>query len=108
MKYRDELLGNYGDDERRELTQDERKRLAMSFAKYNPGYRGPYGPVDEPGLRQSEPAFGAMVLAPGLRGLASMVKQATTGPQRQFESLPQGREKDMSERLGELLYGLKR
>ena len=75
-----------------QLTDEQQRQLAMSYARYNQAPR-PIGP--EAGLRPVEPVFGAMVVAPGLRGLAQMVKNP---PAKQaWEAMPYDKYKDAAE-----------
>lgn len=75
-----------------QLTDEQNRQLAMSYARYNQAPR-PIGP--EAGLRPVEPVFGAMVVAPGLRGLAQMVKNP---PAKQaWEAMPYDKYKDAAE-----------
>ena len=94
MKYREYLMGGPIDPPKKksQLTDEQQRQLAMSYARYNQAPR-PIGP--EPGLRPVEPVFGAMVLAPGLRGLAQMVKNP---PAKQaWEAMPYDKYKDAAE-----------
>ena len=94
MKYREYLMGGPIDPPKKksQLTDDQQRQLAMSYARYNQAPR-PIGP--EAGLRPVEPVFGAMVVAPGLRGLAQMVKNP---PAKQaWEAMPYDKYKDAAE-----------
>jgi len=94
MKYREYLMGGPIDPPKgkSQLTDDQQRQLAMSYARYNQAPR-PIGP--EAGLRPVEPVFGAMVVAPGLRGLAQMVKNP---PAKQaWEAMPYDKYKDAAE-----------
>ena len=94
MKYREYLMGGPIDPPKKksQLTDEQNRQLAMSYARYNQAPR-PIGP--EAGLRPVEPVFGAMVVAPGLRGLAQMVKNP---PAKQaWEGMPYDKYKDAAE-----------
>jgi len=94
MKYREYLMGGPIDPPKgkSQLTDEQQRQLAMSYARYNQAPR-PIGP--EAGLRPVEPVFGAMVVAPGLRGLAQMVKNP---PAKQaWEAMPYDKYKDAAE-----------
>jgi hypothetical protein len=94
MKYREYLMGGPIDPPKNksQLTDEQNRQLAMSYARYNQAPR-PIGP--EAGLRPVEPVFGAMVVAPGLRGLAQMVKNP---PAKQaWEAMPYDKYKDAAE-----------
>jgi hypothetical protein len=94
MKYREYLMGGPIDPPKKksQLTDEQNRQLAMSYARYNQAPR-PIGP--EAGLRPVEPVFGAMVVAPGLRGLAQMVKNP---PAKQaWEAMPYDKYKDAAE-----------
>lgn len=76
-----------------QLTEEQRRQMEASYAKYN---QAPLGPiVPERGLRPVEPVFGAMVMAPGLRGLAQMVKNPPA--KRAWEAMPYDKYKDAAE-----------
>jgi len=94
MKYREYLMGGPIDPPKgkSQLTDEQQRQLAVSYARYNQAPR-PIGP--EAGLRPVEPVFGAMVVAPGLRGLAQMVKNP---PAKQaWEAMPYDKYKDAAE-----------
>ena len=105
MKYRQYLAGGEvdPDEPKKKLTPDEERRLAASFARYNPGYKGPYGPQPEMPLEPNNVVFDAMIVAPGLRGLAAAVKR----PPRQWMNVPEGADKDLAREVGEMLFGTK-
>lgn len=105
MKYRQYLAGGPvdPDEPKKKLTPDEERRLAASFARYNPGYKGPYGPQSEKPLEPSNVMFDAMLAAPGLRALAAAVKR----PPRQWMNIPEGADKDLAREVGEVLFGTK-
>lgn len=95
MKYREYLMGGPIDPPKgkSQLTDEQQRQLAMSYARYN---QAPPRPIEpEAGLRPVEPVFGAMVVAPGLRGLAQMVKNP---PAKQaWEAMPYDKYKDAAE-----------
>ena len=105
MKYRQYLAGGpvEPDEPKKKLTPEEERRLAASFARYNPGYKGPYGPQPEKPLEPSNVIFDAMLAAPGLRGLAAAFKR----PPSQWTNLPEGPVKDLTSEVGEVLFGTK-
>ena len=105
MKYRQYLAGGPvdPDEPKKKLTPDEERGLAASFARYNPGYKGPYGPQSEKPLEPSNVVFDAMLAAPGLRALAAAVKR----PPRQWMNIPEGADKDLAREVGEVLFGTK-
>lgn len=95
MKYREYLMGGPIEPPKQKLTDEQRRQLAMSYAKYNQAPPRPIGP--EQGLRPVEPVFEAMLMAPGLRGLAQMVKNPPA--KRAWDALPYDKYKDASEMI---------
>jgi hypothetical protein len=102
MKYRQYLAGGQvmPDEPKKKLTPDEERRLAASFARYNPGHRGPYGPQPEMPLEPNNIVFDAMLGVAGLRGLAAAVKR----PPREWMNIPEGPDKELAREIGEMLF----
>jgi hypothetical protein len=102
MKYRQYLAGGGPIvPDKPKMTPDEERRMAMEFARRNPGYKGPYGTVREQPLEESNVFFDAMLAAPGLRGLASLVKR----PPSSWKNIPEGPDKESMREVGQILFG---
>lgn len=102
MKYREYLAGGGPIvPDKPKMTPEEERRMAMEFARRNPGYKGPYGTVREQPLEESNVFFDAMLAAPGLRGLASLVKR----PPSSWKNIPEGPDKESMREVGQILFG---
>ena len=109
MKYREYLMGGPIDPPKKksQLTDDQQRQLAMSYARYNQAPPRSIGP--EPGLRPVEPVFGAMTAGIGLRGLYEAVKPGTgrMPGQREWDMIPDSPQKRQAQEIGEFIWGTK-
>lgn len=109
MKYREYLMGGPIDPPKgkSQLTDEQQRQLAMSYARYNQAPPRPIGP--EAGLRPVEPVFGAMTTGIGLRGLYEAIKPSTARMpgQREWDMIPESPQKRQAQEIGEFIWGSK-
>ncbi len=109
MRYREYLMGGPIEPPKKksQLTDEQRRQLAMSYARYNQAPPRPIGP--EAGLRPVEPVFGAMAAPSGLRALAQAIRpsERQMPSQREWDNIPEGPMKRQAQEMGEFIWGTK-